>query len=378
MASKLAKPAERLRRARESLAISQADLARRAGISRQALGAIESGSYSPGVAVALALARELGESVEALFAPAPGRATVEARIADAPRAGATVASGTRVALARIGGRVMAVSQPAATIRLAPAAGLIERAAHGRAAVDSFRSQSEIDATVLVAGCDPAVTLLADWVARRHTAANVIALPTSSRAALQSLAERRAHAAGVHLRDARTGEYNLTPARRALGHRRTLMLNFARWELGLATAPGNPLAIRGFADLARPRIRIVNREQGSGARLALDEALRALELDAAGIAGYGREAAGHLEVAAEIAAGHADAGVTIRVAAEAYGLGFITIREERYDLAIAESERDSPGVRAILDALNSAAFGREVSELCSYDTRDMGNVVARIS
>ena len=78
------------------------------------------------------------------------------------------------------------------------------------------------------------------------------------------------------------------------------------------------------------------------------------------------------MAAAVAAGLADAGVTIRVAADAYGAGFVPIREERYDLAIAEREFDSPGVRAILDALGSGSFAREVSGMCGYDTGEMGS------
>lgn len=74
--------------------------------------------------------------------------------------------------------------------------------------------------------------------------------------------------------------------------------------------------------------------------------------------------GHLEVAAAVAAGHAEAGVTIRVAAEAYGLGFIPLREARYDLAIPETELESAPVKRMLDALNSRRFANEVSQLCA--------------
>src|SRR5690242_6335233 len=59
---------DRVRNVRAARGITQLELARRAGISRQALGAIESGLYQPGVVVALSLARELGETVERLFA----------------------------------------------------------------------------------------------------------------------------------------------------------------------------------------------------------------------------------------------------------------------------------------------------------------------
>src|SRR5579863_7991404 len=103
---------EPLRRAREARGLTQLELARRAGISRQALGALEAGTYQPGVAVAIALARELGDSVEGLFggeAPA-GCDRVRAVWAgdDAPTPhGAT----PYIALSRVGGKVVAVPYP---------------------------------------------------------------------------------------------------------------------------------------------------------------------------------------------------------------------------------------------------------------------------
>jgi hypothetical protein len=84
-----------------------------------------------------------------------------------------------------------------------------------------------------------------------------------------------------------------------------------------------------------------------------------------MAGYDDEVTGHLE-AAVVQNGDADAGVTIRVAAEAYGLDSIGLREERYDLAISEAKLESAPVNRMLDALNSRRFAREVAQLCAYD------------
>ncbi len=189
---------------------------------------------------------------------------------------------------------------------------------------------------------------------------------------------RVHAAGVHLRDASNGEYNLSPVRRAIGKRRATLVHFGQWELGLAIAANNPLQIRAFADIERPKLRIVNREQGSGARAALDEEFTKLGVKTNRINGYRNELGGHLEVAAAIASGLADVGVTIRVAAQAYGLDFVPIRVERYDLVMFEREMGSAPVVAMLDALSSRRFAREVSQLCGYDTTQMGQVVARIN
>lgn len=371
-----------LRRARVARGLSQDELARRAGLSRQALGAIESGLYQPGVGAALALARELGHSVEALFGSAGAPALLEADWAEArggARQGApALPARPAIALGRVGGRLVALAQPAPAMRLVPAAGVLEHARGRHAQVAAFRTREQIDATLLVAGCDPAVTILADWMARHRPATTLTPIGRSSRAALAALLAGRVHAAGVHLGDREGGDYNLAAVREALKRRQAIMVNFARWELGLGVRRGNPLGVRGIADLAMPGLRIVNREAGSGARLVLDQALAELKIVPRRIAGYARELSGHLEVAAAIAAGEADAGLTLRVGAEAFSLDFVTVREERYDVVILQREMDSPPVRAMLDALNSSAFANEVRQLCAYDTAQMGQVIARLN
>jgi molybdate-binding protein/DNA-binding XRE family transcriptional regulator len=373
MTSIMADPGNRIRAARTARQISQTELARRAAISRQALSAIESGLYQPSVSVALKLARELGDTVESLFAELPFE-RIEAVVAP----GAESAAGTRVALGRVRGRVVAVPYVAAPRALAPAAGTIERTHGSRVAVESLRSGAEINSMLLIAGCDPAVSILADWMARHHAPVTVAAFGRGSKQALDALSAGQVHVAGAHLRHRKTGEYNLDAARRALGSRGTVLVSFGRWELGLATAPRNPHAIRGFADLGRRALKIVNRERGSGARSALDEAIHDLGFEAKAFAGYEVEVAGHLEVAEAIAAGRADAGVTLRVAAQAYGLGFVPLREERYDLAIPQREMSSTPLRAMMESLTSARFAREVATLCGYDTSSMGKIVAQLS
>lgn len=365
--------ATKIRAARTARGLGQSALAHEAGISRQMLSAIETGASQPGVAVALRLARVLGETVESLFAQEDGAAErIDAQWKDrGARSAAAVRA--RVVLGRVGGKVVAIPQPAARIALAPAAGMVERQRRQRAEVSTFRSRAEIDSTLLIAGCDPAVGILADWLARKRSPISAVGLPCSSTRALDALLDGRAHAAGVHLKDPASGEYNLAPVRRILAHRRTLLVNFSRWELGLATAASNPLKLRAIADLGRPGIRVANREPGSGARAALDEALAKAGLRADRISGYRHELNGHLEVAAAVAQEQADVGVTIRVAAEAYGLGFVPLREERYDLVILEREAQSLPVKAMLEALNSRRFAREVSQLCAYDTDQMGQV-----
>ena len=375
MTSIMASIGKALAQARTARSLTQTELARRAGISRQALGAIESGAYHPGVAIAIRIARELGTTVEALFGEQDDESStlVEASWSGDPRR--RTAAQSRVMLARVRGKVVAVAQPAAHLALAPAAGVLQRARRNRADVATYQLPDEIDSTLLMSGCDPAAAILVDWLARRRSPVRAVALPCSSREALRALSDGRVHVAGVHLRDQKSGEYNLASIRRTLGHRRSIVVNFARWELGLATAPGNPLAIRSFADLQRPGVRIVNREDGSGARSALDHALGELGIQRDRVTGYQFEVRGHLEVAAAIAAGLADTGVTIRLGADAYGLHFLPHQEERYDLVFLEQDAGTPPIKAMLDSLNSGRFAREISQLCAYDTTQMGQPVS---
>src|SRR5271166_1931853 len=221
-------------------------------------------------------------------------------------------------------------------------------------------------------------LLTEWLARRRSPVSMVALSCSSGKALHSLLSGRAHIAGAHLRDPKSGDFNSGAVRHGIKRHPSILVNFARWELGIATAPGNPLKLRGFTDLTRPRMRIANRELGSGARAALDEAIAQLGIRGDAIEGYRRELAGHLEVAAAIATGQADFAVTIRVAGDVYGLGFVPIREERYDLVILKRDLDAVPIKAMLDALNSRGLAQEVAQFCGYDTSQMGKVMAHLN
>ena len=120
LTSIMADVGNRIRSARSARKMSQTELARRAAISRQALSAIESGVYQPSVSVALKLARELGDTVESLFAELPFE-----RIDAAVAPGAESAAGTRVALGRVRGRIVAVPYFAAPRALAPQRGSLQ-------------------------------------------------------------------------------------------------------------------------------------------------------------------------------------------------------------------------------------------------------------
>src|ERR1700761_9824350 len=93
----------RLRLARQARGLSQQQLAGVAGVTRQAVSAVESGHSDPSLRVALGLARALGMTVEELFGPGALGDPVLAR----PIAPVS-APGSRVALATVGDTFVAL------------------------------------------------------------------------------------------------------------------------------------------------------------------------------------------------------------------------------------------------------------------------------
>jgi putative molybdopterin biosynthesis protein len=142
--------------------------------------------------------------------------------------------------------------------------------------------------------------------------------------------------------------------------------------------GNPKGIRSLEDLAREEVRFVNRQRGAGTRVLLDYELKKMGMDHQRIQGYEQEEYTHLAVAAAVASGKADCGLGIAAAAQALGLDFISLFQERYDLVIPTQEYRSALLQPLLDLLQEAEFRRMVASLPGYDVTPMGKVIAQIS
>jgi putative molybdopterin biosynthesis protein len=143
------------------------------------------------------------------------------------------------------------------------------------------------------------------------------------------------------------------------------------EQGLLVAPGNPLDLSGVADLRRPGLRYVNRQRGAGTRVLLDYELGRSGIDPAGIVGYEREEPTHLAVAAAIASGRADCGMGVLAAARAFGLDFVPVTSEPYDLVLARESLESPVLAPLWELLSSEEFRSAVEALGGYDAAEMG-------
>jgi molybdate-binding protein/DNA-binding XRE family transcriptional regulator len=361
---------------RQKRGFSAADLAQRAGISRQTIYAIESGSYVPNTAVALRLARTLEVGVEDLFsltsdapaAPLPTEQVTLLPHPDTPRAG------DPMQLCRVDRRTIA-SSPSPVPWYLPTADavLVDVPAGtgkaGKGTVQLFHGEYDLANRILVAGCDPGISVLARHVLRAGV--ELVVAQRNSSQALALLKQGVVHVAGTHLRDEASGESNLPAIHRLFARNSVAVVSLAVWEEGLLLVPGNPKSIRSVADFARRDVSIVNREPGAGSRLLLDAHLDRLGLAGQKVRGYDRLAGGHLPAAWQVRSGDADCCIATRAAARVFGLDFIPLASERYDLAIRRQHLDHPPVQTLLDTLNRASFRCELEGLGGYDTSAAG-------
>ena len=430
----------RLRLARQARGFSQQQLAGMAGVSRQAVSAVESGLSDPSLRVALALARALGLSVEEMFGPgtripavaarplaplgAAGSRVILAPVGDElvalPLAGAAV---TRAGFVSAGGIANGISQGSAEgagralpddasqasargvgpalpddASQAPAGG-VGRALPGRALPDSAlpgragpsgagpaasRSRHAVRSvqpigpprpTLVVAGCDPALPLLEVPLSLLDPPIAFAWWPCSSEEALELAADGLVHVAGAHLLGS-SGDYNTGPAGELLRNGAEV-IGFCSWREGLVLRPERSADITRVEDLLLADLRLVNRELGSEARRVLDRELTSRGIDPGQVDGYQTRATGHLHVAATIAAGLADAGVASEPAALAYGLGFVPLASERFDLVIPAAQASSREVQSLLKVLSSRWLLDQLASLPGYDPSHCGERIATL-
>jgi molybdate-binding protein/DNA-binding XRE family transcriptional regulator len=356
--------------------VGASDLARRVHVSRQTIYAIEAGTYVPNTEVALHLARELEVTVDELFSLQAGSQKSPESLAAEVLSATAPTKGQPVRICQIGSRWVSVPVSASPYYLPEADGIIKRTgrSNGRADLAVFAKEEAAQKRLVLAGCDPATGLLSRMV-EKISGVEIVSAAASSKLALTWLSEGKVHIAGSHLEDPKTGEFNLPFIRKQFPNEDFSVVTFARWEEGFVVAPGNPKRVRRIEDLARKSVRFVNREQGSGSRALLDKLMEKAGMDAVKVQGYDRIAYGHLAAAYYVVSKDVDTCLATRSAAQTFGLDFIPLRNERYDLVMRKRTADLPAVKAFLDVLQRATLRRKLEVLAGYDTSQTGTIVA---
>jgi len=365
-----------LREKRQALGLSQKQLAELAGITRQAVSAVEANQYSPATSVALQLARALRCRVEDLFSIKSGGEIIEGELLGAMPQG----SGPfRAQLTQIDHRLLVrplVGIGELSSLRATADGLIIETNPGksRVKVKLLKDREAVRRKIVVGGCDPAMFLAGEHV-RKHDQDNLVPCLMGSSIALNALKHGEVHVAGIHLAEDSSGAWKLPNLKRSLGDMDCLVVTFAHWEEGFMVRQGNPKKLRTVSDIAKPTVTIVNREKGSGARRLLDKQLTASGIKPTHVRGYSNAVLSHLDVASRIKGGLVDAGIGVRSVASICGLDFVPLQRERYDLVIPKAYYEMlSGLKVLLDTMVSKPFRDELEALGGYDTREIGKLI----
>jgi DNA-binding XRE family transcriptional regulator len=333
-----------LRERRAQAGLTQAELAARAGVSRQLVAAVEAGQNAPAVDAAIGLARALATTVEELFASPPA--------AVLPAVGDHLNEGKALRVGRVGDQVVAA----------------ELTEHGTAGPTWARPDGVLENTrlrlfpgatvagIVLAGCDPALGI-AEAALQGLGPSSLLALPASTGTALRSLSGGRLHGAVVHGPEPGLPRPPVPVAR----------LHLARWQVGLA-AP-RKLGTSPLEGLLRDGVWVIQREHDAASQQAFERALAA-----AGLSGVpGPRASGHID-AARTATVLGCAAVTTESAARAFGLHFQPLEEHIVQVWIDDRWSADVALTPLANLLSSAAFTQRVAQVGGYDLTDCGTVV----
>ena len=247
--------------------------------------------------------------------------------------------------------------------------------HGREVqIDLLVPRSQVERTILCTGShDLSLDVLNDFLCRRDPAWPLASTHVGSLGGIMALRDGMCHLAGSHLLDPADGSYNASYLRRYLPDRDIRMLTLVHREQGFIVPRGNPRGIRTIHDLFQDGLMFINRQAGSGTRVLLDYELSRNSLDPDGIRGYDQDEYTHMAVAVAVLSGKADTGLGIRSAANALGLDFVPLVEERYDLLIPGEYWETEMIQAVREVIATPLFKETVERMGGYSTRDTGTV-----
>ena len=231
-----------------------------------------------------------------------------------------------------------------------------------------------DPDIIISGQDVILDILANHLHEKDV--NAARTYLSGFEALLSLYQDNVDVAASHLYDGK--EYNTPFVKALLPGIPAVLINISYRTQGFYIKSGNPKNIRGWEDLKRDDIKILNRRAGSSARILLDTQLKELGIPSSKVHGYDKIMKSHLTVASAIANGEADIAIgTERISRQIDGIDFIPLMDERFDLVIKKEALNTEPVQKMIEILNSPEFRAEIKNFSGNDYRDLGKIVAEV-
>jgi putative molybdopterin biosynthesis protein len=248
--------------------------------------------------------------------------------------------------------------------------------HAKQGLEKAREKSaHMGGSLLACGSnDPILDMLQTYMKKTYPEFLILSANTGSTEGLKALNSGYTDLAWSHLLDPKSGQYNIPFLPTYLPDVKAVVVNLFHRDLGLIMAPKNPFNIKGFADLSKKGVRLVNRQKGSGTRVLLDHHLKQLKIPPSKIDGYEREVYTHFEVGLSILSKEADVGIATIAVANLLGLPFVPIAKESFDMILEQKTFFNKGIQAFIETLNSKEFRQRVEPIGAYDFKDSGKIL----
>ena len=233
---------------------------------------------------------------------------------------------------------------------------------------------EDEPELIISGQDVVLDILANYL--QQEGVNAARTYLSSFEGLLSLYQDNIHVAACHLFDG--FDYNTSYVRSLMPGVPAVLINVSYRTQGFYVQKGNPKNIKGWSDLSRTDISVLNRRVGSSARILLDTQLKRLGIPASKVKGYDKIMKSHLTMAAAIAAGEADLAIgTERISRQIDNLDFIPLLEERFDFVMKKEMLETEAAQKLIKVLRMPAFQKEIARFSGNDYRDLGTLITEV-
>ncbi len=235
-------------------------------------------------------------------------------------------------------------------------------------------EAALKAPPVVAGShDP----LLDW-AVKESGCGLALLPGGSLDGVKRFAGGEAVAAGLHLFDAESGDFNL-PALKAglsgpaLARQGVVLMEWAWRQQGLVVAAGNPAGLATLTDLKEKGLTVVRRQEEAGSHLLLAHLLEREGLSFDDLEFADGTARGETDLGLAILEGRAEAGVAVEAVARSLKLDFVPLMRERYDLILRRRDYFEPPLQKLFAFTRDPAFAKRAEAMGGYDVSGLGTV-----
>lgn len=217
--------------------------------------------------------------------------------------------------------------------------------------------------------------LLDWAVRESGSALAL-MSGGSMDGIARMAAGEASACGLHVLDGATGSYNVAAVEQGCAGLDAVLIEWAWRDQGLVVVAGNPLGLKTIADLKAKRARVAVRQEGAGARILFSHLCAQAGVAESALDLLPRPARSETDLGAAVHEGKADAGIAIAAVARSFGLDFVPLARERYDLLVRRREYFEPPMQALLSFARTEPFAERARDL-GYDVSGLGKVVRNL-